>query len=434
MKVTIKPLKGETFEVEYELETLVKDFKAQIETLKPDMPAEGMKLIYAGKILNNDQPMKDYGIKEGEFLVVMIAKAKAPAPAAPAAAPAAATPATPAPAAAGGDATAMAASAMPAGNAAMEATIEQLMQMGFEREQVERCLRASFGNPDRAVEYLMSGIPDSIGQEDAGAAPPGGAAPPAGGAAPPAAGGGGGPGGGAAFPAMPGRGGAFPAMPTGGGGGGGGGATLSDADLPPALAALRQSPQFAQLAQLVSSNPGALQQMLPALAASNPAAAQAVAENPEIFMRMLQEAAAGGGGGGRGMPGGGGMPGMPGGMNAQMAQQIADNPEMLAGLADEIAQSDPALAEQLRSNPQAMVQLMQAMAAGGGMPGMPGGGGGGGPPGGGQVVRLTEEEGQAVARLCELGFDRQIAAQAYLACDKNEELAANYLFEHGADD
>jgi len=50
------------------------------------------------------------------------------------------------------------------------------------------------------------------------------------------------------------------------------------------------------------------------------------------------------------------------------------------------------------------------------------------------VIRLSEEDNAAVERLAALGFDKNTAAQAYLACDKSEELAANFLFDNaGAD-
>lgn len=60
-----------------------------------------------------------------------------------------------------------------------------------------------------------------------------------------------------------------------------------------------------------------------------------------------------------------------------------------------------------------------------------GGGGGGGQQNRAprHVVSLTQEEMDAVNRLMELGFSQQDAAAAFLACDKNEALAANLLLE-----
>lgn len=41
---------------------------------------------------------------------------------------------------------------------------------------------------------------------------------------------------------------------------------------------------------------------------------------------------------------------------------------------------------------------------------------------------------QAIQRLQALGFSQHRAAEAFMVCGKNEEMAANFLFENAFDD
>lgn len=48
--------------------------KIEAERGKDNFPVSGQKLIYAGKILQDDTPIKDYNIDEKNFVVVMVSK------------------------------------------------------------------------------------------------------------------------------------------------------------------------------------------------------------------------------------------------------------------------------------------------------------------------------------------------------------------------
>lgn len=108
--------------------------------------------------------------------------------------------------------------------------IQNIMEMGYSRDMVERALRASFNNPDRAVEYLISGIPEGNFEEnelDATAA---------------------------AAAAVQNTDGANISLPeTGGAGGGAGGDPL---------AFLRSQPQFQQMRSVIQQNPELLNAIL----------------------------------------------------------------------------------------------------------------------------------------------------------------------------
>lgn len=356
MLLTVKNLQQQTFQIEIAATETVKALKEKIEADKGanDYPASAQKLIYAGKILVDDDPIAKYNIDEKKFIVVMVTKPKAAEPA-----PAAATPAAPTPAAAPAAAPSPAATETkeeskeekkeetPAGGTTATAPVDtgmvlgedynrmvqQLQDMGYEKSQVEAALRASYNNPDRAVEYLLTGIPASAMET---AAPAGGQ--PA--AAAPAAG----------QPAA-----VAPAAPASG--------TPAAADNP--LAFLRDHEMFQQIRSVIQQNPTMLTTMLQQIGQSNPDLLSIISQNQEAFIRMINEGDAGDEGGDLG-----GIPG----------------------------------------------------AEAGGDLDQPG------------FIQVSPQDKEAIERLKALGFPESLVVQAYFACEKNENLAANFLLSQNFDD
>lgn len=108
----------------------------------------------------------------------------------------------------------------------------------------------------------------------------------------------------------------------------------------------------------------------------------------------------------------------------QLRQVVQQNPQLLPSLLQQLAERNPGLAQSINDNQEDFYQLINAV------PGGDGGMGGGQGPGPG-AIQVTPEEKAAIDRLMALGFPEHVVVQAYFACDKNENLAANYLFEHG---
>ncbi|MBW0489896.1 hypothetical protein O181_029611 [Austropuccinia psidii MF-1] len=409
MKLTFKTLQKQQFTLDVDPSITIEKLKILIKESQGFEP-ELQKLIFSGKVLVDGKTIEEIGVQEKDFFVVMLLKPKT-APTVPAPAdvlanasssntaadpnsassqPVAssspsvsqANPATqpptlsPAPAAAPVSGENAAAPSIPGTQdpgfltgTGLQKTIDEIVNgMGFPREEVIKAMRAAFNNPDRAVEYLMTGIPAGLDSLPPSAAPP--ASAPATTAANPNPAVGVAPTTGTrnlfeaaaqhvAQQRQPSDSATNPAASAG----------LSSAAMIRAVEALRNNPQMVQLRQLVQQNPHLLQPFMQQLGQSNPNLLAQLTSNPELLMSFLAEGAEGG----------------------------DDDAEFPAGM-------------------------------------LGGGGLGSGAGDETQYVQVNQEERDAIERLVGMGFDRPMVIQAYFACDKNEEMAANYLVEHGFDD
>uniref|UniRef100_I1QNV2 Ubiquitin receptor RAD23 n=1 Tax=Oryza glaberrima TaxID=4538 RepID=I1QNV2_ORYGL len=191
MKISVKTLKGSTFQIEVDsAQKQVADVKRIIETTQGQhiYPAEQQMLIHQGKVLKDDTPLDENKVLENSFLVIMLRQAPPTqtVPAAPASqapvAPATTVPVTvsaPTPTATASPAPAVAVSSeadnygqatsnLVAGSN-LEATIQSILEMGggiWDRDMVLRALTAAFNNPERAVEYLYSPLLQELGKQN----------------------------------------------------------------------------------------------------------------------------------------------------------------------------------------------------------------------------------------------------------------------------
>nr|KAF6273619.1 RAD23-like protein A, nucleotide excision repair protein [Myotis myotis] len=340
--ITLKTLQQQTFKIRMEPDETVKVLKEKIEAEKgrDAFPVAGQKLIYAGKILSDDVPIRDYRIDEKNFVVVMVTKAKnssgtsVPPEASSTAAPESSTsfPLAPAsgmshtpptvredrspseesvptaspesvsgsvPSSGSSGREEDAASTLVTGSE-YETMLTEIMSMGYERERVVAALRASYNNPHRAVEYLLTGIPGSPEPEHGSVQES---------------------------------------------------QVSEQTSTEPAgenpLEFLRDQPQLQQLGQ---ENPQLLQQ---------------ISRHQEQFIQMLNE-----------------PPG-----------ELADISD-IEGEVGAIGEEAPQM----------------------------------------NYIQVTPQEKEAIERLKALGFPESLVIQAYFACEKNENLAANFLLSQNFDD
>ncbi|SCU86623.1 LAFA_0E02014g1_1 [Lachancea sp. 'fantastica'] len=394
VKINFKDFKKQVLSLEFEPTVTIGAVKQKLAENK-DCDESQIKLIYSGKILQDDRRIEEYKLKEGDQVIFMVSKKKSTTTKTTSPPIEHRQAVTSVPQATGSESTPSAEQNTPSAEnigvgettnrsdtgfvtgSQRDETVQRIMEMGYDRDQVERALRAAFNNPDRAVEYLLMGIPENLQQQQQ---------------------------------QQPQDSSQQQAEP------------LSQSGAPS-----QQAPEGSQVSHQETTAPES----------GNPQ------DHPMAADDLFAQAAATAGG-----PESSESGRAPGTIGLTMEdllslrQVVTGNPEALAPLLESLSTRYPELREQIMSNPEMFISMLLEAVGGslqegdmnlegaleGGIAGE-GGEEGQAPP----TIELTPQDEAAISRLCELGFERSLAVQVYFACDKNEEIAANMLFSEYAD-
>lgn len=203
MKIKIKNLQQKTHEVEIDPGQTVLELKSEIfRQLGASYEAGSQTLIYAGTILQDNQTINSYNIDEKKFIVCLVkSKVAAPAPSPPPAEQV---------------------------STATSEYMQTIMELGFSENEARAALAASMNDPDRAVDFLLSGtIPVDAAPNE------------------------------------------------------------SNNNVTAAFDFLRSQPQFAQMRNLVRQHPELLEEVLRRIGSSNPSLMTMISENQEAFMELI---------------------------------------------------------------------------------------------------------------------------------------------------
>lgn len=386
MLLTLKNLQQQTFTMDIDPDITVKKLKERIEEEKgvTAYPVSSQKLIYAGKVMGDEDPISKYSIDEKKFVVVMVTKARIAVQTTTPVAKEVENKETKKEeknelvpkiaekeseikkdssekeadtksedqqkeepkvdtSSETGTSTQEIGSGMVVGND-YDKMVQNIVDMGYEKVQVVSALKASFNNPERAIEYLISGIPSLQEMGEA------------------------------------------------------------MSDVPSQLFPLEPSQQ--ESTQSNTSAPS-IPSLFPSTTAQVPPSTNSTDDDPLAFLRNQE-------------------------MFTQMRQMLQRNPDMLNAVLQQLGQSNPQLLQVISQNQEAFIRMINEPAR----PTPSGGTGTGGDPSIPRpgAIQVSREDKDAIDRLKALGFPEHLVVQAYFACDKNENLAANFLLSQNLDD